>query len=90
MKKELITLYQAEWCPYCKNVREKLSDLGRDYFVVNVPDEKAQRDRLFKRSGQRGVPTLVQGDVVIADDDEAINAYLETHYGLISETVPSV
>jgi serine protease Do len=31
--------------------------------------------------GQRGIPTLVDGDIIIADDDDAIIAYLESRYG---------
>ncbi|MFQ5589268.1 MAG: glutaredoxin family protein [Nitrospiria bacterium] len=78
MENELIYLYQAEWCPYCANVRSKLTDLEIDYLTIKVPRAKADRDDLFQVSGQRGIPTLVHGDVLIADDDEAINAYLDT------------
>ena len=77
MENELIYLYQAEWCPYCLTVRSKLTELEIDYLTINVPRRKADRDAFFQVSGQGGIPTLVHGDVVIADDDEAINAYLE-------------
>ena len=77
MDTELIYLYQAEWCPYCHNVRSKLTDLEIDYLTINVPRSKADRDELFQVSGQRGIPTLVHGDLVIADDDDAIKAYLD-------------
>lgn len=80
MNKEMITLYQAEWCPYYRNVRMRLTDLEVDYIMVNVPRAKVDRDELFHISGQRGIPTLVHGDVVIADDDEAINQYLDQRY----------
>lgn len=81
MKKPMIKLYQAEWCPYCQAVRTKLTDLGINYFAVNVPREQSMREDLFRVSGQRGIPTLVHGDVMIADDDDAIIAYLEGPYG---------
>lgn len=77
MDPELIYLYQAEWCPYCHNVRSKLTDLEIDYLTINVPRSKADRDELFQVSRQRGIPTLVHGDVLITDDDDAINTYLE-------------
>jgi glutathione S-transferase len=58
----------------------KLNNLGITYVTVNVPQEKVLRNELFSVSGQRGIPTLVHGDIVIADDDEAIIAYLEGRY----------
>jgi len=87
MNEPMIKLYQAEWCPYCRTVRMKLTDLGITYVTVNVSREKALREELFSVSGQRGIPTLVHGDVVIADDDEAIITYLEGRYGQGSRKV---
>lgn len=81
MDEPMIKLYQAKWCPYCRPVRMKLTELGITYLTVNVPLLKALRKELFSVSGQRGIPTLVHGDIVIADDDEAIIAYLDGRYG---------
>lgn len=77
----MLKLYQAEWCPYCMRVRSKMTDLGITYINVNVPRAKADRAELLEVSGQAGIPTLVteEGDI-IADDDDAIIAYLEEHY----------
>ena len=87
MNEPMINLYQAEWCPYCRRVRMKLTDLGITYITVNVPREKAMREELFSVSGQRGIPTLVHGDVVISDDDDAIIAYLEGRHSRDSSKV---
>jgi len=81
MDEPMIKLYQAIWCPYCQPVRMTLKELGITYLTVNVPFLKALRKELFSVSGQRGIPTLVHGDVVIADDDEAIIVYLNERYG---------
>ncbi len=75
-----ITLYQAEWCPYCARVRSRLTDLLLDYKNVNVPADHAQRSALKEISGQTGIPTLVDGDVIIADDDDKIIEYLNEKY----------
>jgi glutaredoxin 3 len=80
MKDTNVVLYQAEWCPYCAKVRSKMTDLLLDYKNVNVPHDHAARTVLKEISGQTGIPTLVDGDVVIADDDDAIIAYLEKTY----------
>lgn len=77
----MLKLYQAEWCPYCVRVRAKMTDLGITYININVPRAKPDRKELLEISGQTGIPTLVTEDgKVIADDDDAIIAYLEEHY----------
>lgn len=81
MSQSLMKLYQTEWCPYCQNVQKKLADLGLRYITINVPSLKVMRWDLFRLSGQRGIPTLVDGEVIISDDDAAIIAYLERQYG---------
>lgn len=74
----MLKLYQAEWCPYCARVRSKMTDLGITYININVPRAKPDRKELIEISGQTGIPTLVTEDgKVIADDDDAIIAYLE-------------
>ena len=75
-----IVLYQAEWCPYCARVRRKLTDLLLDYKNVNVPRSHAERDEVHRASGQTSIPVLVDGDVVLDDDDDII-PYLEQKYG---------
>lgn len=78
----MLKLYQAEWCPYCSRVRSAMTDMGITYVNVNVPRAKQERTELVEVSGQTGIPTLVTEDgTVIADDDDAIIAYLKEHYG---------
>jgi len=78
----MMKLYQLETCPYCARVRAKMAELGLSYVTVNVPAARAQRKELIEVSGQAGVPTLIteEGEI-IADDDDAIIAYLDAKYG---------
>lgn len=77
----MLKLYQAEWCPYCARVRSKMCDMELTYVTVNVPRSKHDRKELIDLCGQPGVPTLVCDDgTVIADDDDAIIAYLEKNH----------
>lgn len=76
-----IVLYQAEWCPYCAKVRNVMTDLLLDYKVVNVPEDHAERTMLKDLFGVTGIPSMIDGDVKIADDDEKIIEYLEKKYG---------
>ena len=81
MSASTIVLYQTDWCSYCARVREGLDRLGLAYDVVNVPDEPEDRSDVRRTFGVTGVPSLVDGDVKIADDDDAILAYLNETYG---------
>ena len=76
-----IVLYQAEWCSYCARVRQVLTDLLLDYKIVNVPEDHSQRKPLTEIFGTTGIPSMIDGDVKIADDDNAIIAYLRKTYG---------
>lgn len=76
MKKTNVVLYQAEWCPYCARVRSVMTDMLLDYTIVNVPREHSERTALQELFGATGIPSLVDGDVKIADDDDAIIAHL--------------
>jgi glutaredoxin 3 len=75
-----IVLYQAEWCPYCARVRQLLTDLLLDYKIVNVPIDHAERGTLQEIFGTTGIPSMIDGEVKIADDDDAIIAYLRKTY----------
>ena len=76
-----VVLYVTDDCPYCTRVYSALADLGLNYEVVNMPADHGQRGRLAELFGATGVPSMTDGDVKIADDDDAIIAYLEKTYG---------
>ena len=76
----MMKLYQAEWCPYCARVRSHMTGLGLTYINVNVPRSKEDRTELREVSGKVGIPTLVDGDIIIADDDDAIIEHLDIKY----------
>jgi glutathione S-transferase len=75
-----IILYQADWCGYCARVRAKLAELQLDYKKVDVPAPHAERTVVREVSGQTSIPVMVDGDVVLTDDDDII-PYLEKIYG---------
>src|SRR4028119_913986 len=72
-------LYQAEWCPFSHRVRAKLSELGIDYEMVNVPASSKKRKALERVAGTTAIPVLVDGQKVKSDSDEALS-YLEKEY----------
>ena len=76
---QLLEVYQFEGCPFCKNVRQKMTDLGIDFIVRQV--DKQERTKVKEISGQEGVPVLVDpnNDTVMPESDDIVE-YLEKHY----------
>jgi len=75
----MLTLYQAEWCPYCHRVRQALTEFGLTYLTVNVAAGREERAELLAIADQDGVPVLVDGDKIYGDSDEIIE-YLRATY----------
>jgi glutaredoxin len=75
----MITLYQAEWCPWCHRVRQALTELGLTYTNVNVSLKREDRAEVVRVSGQETVPVLKDGRRVISDSEEIL-AYLRATY----------
>lgn len=73
-----IELYQFEMSQYAEKVRLILDYKGLPYKKVEVTPGIGQLD-VFKLSGQRRIPVLKDGAIVIADST-AIAFYLEKHY----------
>jgi glutathione S-transferase len=73
-------LYDPAHCPYCAMVRDKLAELHVSYEKISVPANRPDRHEVYQVSGQWTVPVLVDGDVVL-DDEEKILPYLDQEYG---------
>ena len=80
--KHLLELYDFEACPYCRKVREALSELDLDYLEHPTAQGSPHRADLKKLGGKIQVPFLVDrntGTQLYESDD--IIAYLNEHYG---------
>jgi predicted GNAT family acetyltransferase/glutaredoxin len=73
----VLTLYQAEWCPFSSAVREILTELGLDFLARQVEPWPEQRDKLRKTTGSDQIPTLQTEDGRFFHGTRAIYAYLE-------------
>src|SRR6266849_9158767 len=76
-----LILYNMEGSPYCRKVREALSELDLEHVVRNVPKGSPKRAELARRGGKVQVPYLVDpntGREMYESDD--IVAYLERQY----------
>ena len=78
---EMLEVYQFEGCPYCKKVRQKLTELQID-FIARQTEPSGDRASVEEISGQTGVPVLVDPntDTVMPESDDIVD-YLEEHYG---------
>jgi predicted GNAT family acetyltransferase/glutaredoxin len=74
----MLTLYQAEWCPYSSAVREVLTELGVDFVVRQVEPEPEDRETLRALSGGDSIPVLETEDGEIVRGTRAFFRYLES------------
>jgi glutathione S-transferase len=76
-----LTLYNMEGSPYCRKVREALSELDLAHVVRNVPKGSPKRAELVRRGGKMQVPFLIDpNNATEMYESDAIVAYLEQQY----------
>jgi glutathione S-transferase len=68
----MVTLFQAEWCPYSSAVRERLTELGIDFVARQVEPREAERTVV------REIPTLETEDGLRFEGTKTIFEFLST------------
>jgi predicted GNAT family acetyltransferase/glutaredoxin len=58
----VLTLYQAEWCPFSSAVREVLTELGLDFVARQVEPWPSERSGLREAAGIVQIPVLQAED----------------------------
>jgi predicted GNAT family acetyltransferase/glutaredoxin len=58
----MLTLYQAEWCPFSSAVREVLTELGIDFVARQVEPWPKERNELRSGGGTDQIPVLQTED----------------------------
>lgn len=76
----MMQLFQTEWCPSSRRVRQRLTELGLDYVVRQVPVARSARQTLVDASGSDSIPALVHDDGSAIAGKVAICAYLDEHF----------
>jgi glutathione S-transferase len=72
----MLTLYQAEWCPFSSAVREALTELGLDFVARQVEPWPEERAQLQELAGTDEIPVLQTEDGELYRGTRAIFAYL--------------
>ena len=77
----MLTLYQAEWCPYSHRVRQQLTERGVDFVAKQVAAAPEDRDAMrAETGGADSIPLLVLEDGRQIDDTKEILRYLAEHH----------
>ena len=65
-----VTLYNASWCPHCRQVR---AILARNHIRYSIQDATTARVQaiMLRRFGNTAIPRTVIGGVVVEGVDEA-------------------
>ena len=85
-----LELFEAEYCPFCRHVRESLTELDLDAMIYPVPKRGTRyKQRLIKLGGKAKVPFLHDPNTgTKLYESEAIAEYLYKEYGHDWEKVP--
>ena len=65
-----IIIYSTKNCKYCKDAKEYFDSIGASYAVVDVGEDKENREKMVELTGQRGVPVIVIGTTIIIGFDK--------------------
>jgi glutathione S-transferase len=78
--RQLLELYQTEWCPASRRIRQRLTELNVTYVSRQVPVVRDERLELRLRTGTDSIPALVceSGGALIGEDE--ILSYLDERF----------
>jgi glutaredoxin len=62
-------MYNASWCPYCRQVRNILARNHIKYTMLDATTPRVQAD-MVKRFGDTAVPRTIVGGVLVEGVDE--------------------
>jgi glutaredoxin len=65
-----VVLYNASWCPYCRQVRAILARNNIKYRILDATTARVQAD-MVRRFGDTAVPRTIIGGALVEGVDEA-------------------
>ncbi len=75
-----IRLFSREWCSWCIDAKDYLTERGFKFTDIDVGQDRAAFQEMKELSDQTYVPTLVAGDEVLANfDTEQLEKFLREH-----------
>lgn len=76
----MLTLYQAEWCPFSHQVRYRLTELGVDFVAKQVEADPRARTAMRDATGAATIPVLVADDGTVVRNADEIVAWLDERF----------
>jgi stringent starvation protein A len=74
----VITLYDADRCPYCARVRIAFAEKGIEYETVEI--DLSDRPAWIYEKNPLGKVPVIEEDTFVLPESEVINEYLEERY----------
>ena len=75
-----LKLYSREWCSWCIDAKEYLTEKGYRFTEINVGQDRQAYEEMKELSDQTYVPTFVAGDKVLANfDTDQLAKFLGEH-----------
>jgi len=65
-----VTIYSADWCPFCVRAKRLLDNKGVKYEEVNVDQHPGAREEVTKRTGHKTIPQIFIGEEFIGGFSE--------------------
>jgi glutathione S-transferase len=75
----MLELWQTEWCPASRRVRQRLTELGVDYVTRQVPVDQESRAALRHATAASTIPALIIEDGTAIVGEDAIRTHLDLH-----------
>lgn len=75
----MLELWQTEWCPASRRIRQRLTELGLDVVLRQVPVEQGDRTKLSAATGVTTIPVLVADGRKVVGEAEILE-YLGSRY----------
>ena len=57
-----VTVYSADWCPYCQKAKRLLENKGVTYKEINVDQHPNLREEISAKTGFKTIPQIFVGD----------------------------
>ncbi len=77
MVKHDVTVYMAEWCPWCHRAMEWMKENKISFKSIDVEKNPKAAQDMVKKSGQTGIPVIdIDGQIIIGFNVEALKKAL--------------
>ena len=77
MADKKVVVYSTPTCPYCKRVKDYLSQKGIPYADINVAQDREKVKEMVDKSGQMSVPVItIDGEIVVGFNQTLLDKLL--------------